>query len=138
MRPEKLRMFSAVHLHYEIDKCHKTASLLAGASDGVLNNILVESYAHHLRNLIEFLYWTPKKPDDINAVQHVKSNRDWLAARGPRRRADKQVAHLTKKRLAYSVLEKMWRPDLELAALRGGLRLFLEHANPRSTASNGA
>jgi len=138
MRPEELHTFSAKHLHYEIDMCYQAATLLPSAApENVLNNVLVESYALHLRNLIEFLYWSPTR-DDVNAVHFVKSKTEWWSSRGAipevlataKIRADKQIAHLTKKRFADGAPEKNWTPGTEIAALVDGLRLFLRHADP--------
>lgn len=139
MRPDKLHMFSGVHLHYEIDMCHRTASLLAaGAANGVLNDVLVESYALHLRNLIEFVYWKKaKNPDALGASDFVKSREAWVKARGlvpevlssAHDRANKQIAHFTKKRFTSGAPETQWRPGAELTALVGGLQTFLEHAD---------
>src|SRR5262249_8838764 len=126
------------HLHYEIDMCYQAAVLLpTAAPDNTLNNVLVESYAIHLRNLIEFLYWTPRR-GDVNAVHFVKSESQWLDVRGDipavladaKPRAAKQIAHLTEKRFADGAPEKNWTPGIEIALLLDGLRLFLEHADP--------
>jgi hypothetical protein len=138
VRNEKLHMFSAVHLRYEIDMCCRTASLLAGGPDGVLNNVLVDSYAIHLRALIEFLYSPPRKADDLRAVDFVEVRERWLDARGAiskplkdaQERAHKQIAHFTKKRFSDGAPEKTWRPGLEISALVAGLQLFLQQADP--------
>jgi hypothetical protein len=144
VRNEKLHMFSGVHLFYEIDMCRRTASLLAGAPDGVLNNVLVESYAIHLRALIEFLYGNPKHTDDLSAIDYVREQKPWLDARGAipaplkdaRDRAHKQIAHFTKKRFADGARQKQWQPGLEIPALVAGLRLFLKHADHRKLHPN--
>jgi hypothetical protein len=138
LSPEQLREFSKVHLHYEIDMCHRAAALLPGAApEHVLNNVLVESYALHLRNLIEFLYWPPTR-DDVNAVHFVRSETEWVSSRGPtpeilataKTRADKQIAHLTEKRFADGSPEKNWTPGVEITALVDALRIFLAQADP--------
>ena len=144
MRNEKLYTFSGVHLHYEIDMCRRTARLLGGAADGVLNNILVESYAIHLRTLIEFLYGSSLRPDDLSALDFVRAPEPWLDARGTipeplevaQVRAHKQIAHFTKKRFAGGTLETQWRPGLEIPALVAALRSFLEHADPEKLCPN--
>jgi hypothetical protein len=139
VRDEKLHGFSADHLHYEINMCRKTLGLLAGGTaDGVLKDVLVESYAIHLRALIEFLYDPRRNPDDLRAGDFVKVDAAWLRARGAKpkaltdaqKRAHKQIAHFTKKRFAYGTPEKNWMPGYEIPALVAGLRLFLQHADP--------
>jgi hypothetical protein len=109
-----------------------------------LTNALLASYALHLRNLIEFIYWTPKPPDDVNAVHYVRDKDAWLAARGEasdflrgvKLRADKQIAHLTKKRFTGDAPEKQWDPIAEISALLPGLRLFLDHGRPELLHAN--
>jgi len=126
------------HLHHEINMCRKTLGLLAGGgADGVLKDVLVESYAIHLRALIEFLYEPPRKPDDLRAGDFVKTDEARLRARGPKptvlkeaqERAHKQVAHFTKKRFADGAPEKNWLSGYEIPALVAGLHL-LRHADP--------
>jgi hypothetical protein len=55
---------------------------LTCAPDGLLNNVLVESYAIHLRTLIDFLYANPKQPDDLSAIDYGSGREPWLDARG--------------------------------------------------------
>ena len=142
MRNEKLHMFSRVHLRDEIDMCRKAASLLAGGvADRVLNDVLVDSYAIHLRTLIEFLYGSRSKPDDLRAVDFVTVREPWIHARGSipqplkdaQERAHKQLAHFTKKRFAHGALENMWHPGHEIPAVVAGLRLFLRYADPEAS-----
>src|SRR5262249_51917184 len=102
VRDEKLYFFSGSHLAYEIAMCARMAQLIFAFQPErhTLTNALLESYALHLRNLIEFLYWEPARPDDVNAVHYVKSETAWIEARGSasetlltaKTRADKQVA----------------------------------------------
>lgn len=134
-------MFSGAHLSYEIAMCHQTATNIrfGNVAEGVLKNALVESYALHLRNLIEFLYWkTSKNRDGLSASDFVRSREAWLKGRGripkvltvAHDRANKQVLHFTKKRFASGAPETHWLPGVELAALANGLRTFVDHADP--------
>jgi hypothetical protein len=145
MRPEKLHMFSGVHLSYEIDMLYRTAGYLRVGQASAFNNAFVDSYALHLRNLVEFVYWKqPKDPDGLSAVDFVRARVAWLTARGrppavltaANERANKQIAHFTKKRFADGAVEKQWRPSVEISALLVGLRLFLQHADPARLHSN--
>jgi len=140
MTPDELRAFSEFHLSYEIDMCFGTAELLRpfAAPKHVLYNALVESYALHLRNLIEFLYDAPTRPDDVNAVHYVRADVEWRDVSGTtpslledaKQRAHKQIAHITEKRFADRAPEKEWRFVVELGSLLAGLRLFLQYADP--------
>jgi len=59
---EELHHVFCPALHYESICAIRPATLLPSAApDNVLNNVLVESYALHLQNLIEFLYWSPTR-----------------------------------------------------------------------------
>ena len=69
---------------------------------------LLESFAIHLRNLIDFLYTDPKdaKPDDLVAADFFNSSAAWApgaisrSLQEARVRANKEVSHITYKRKA--------------------------------------
>jgi hypothetical protein len=84
VRDEKLYYYGGEHVRYEIEMCARAAHLLLAfiPERNSLTNALLESYALHLRNLIEFVYLKPKPPDDVNAVHYVRDKAAWLAARG--------------------------------------------------------
>ncbi len=138
MRDDELYLYGGAHVRYEIEMCARAAHLLLAFTPerNSLTNALLESYALHLRNLIEFIYWTPKPPDDVNAVHYVRDKDAWLAARGEasdflkgvKLRADKQIAHLTKKRSNGTRSQR--------SALLPGLRLFLGHGRPELLHAN--
>jgi len=80
----------------------------------VINNALIESFAIHVRALIDFFY-TPEKEDDVVAVHFFSTQTEWTKAR-PRKteeelkriknRVNKEVAHLTYAR--QTVKTKEW------------------------------
>ena len=141
----ELIAFSALHLHYEIDMLGRIAREVAPLREqpiyAVDRNVLVESYAIHLRNLVHFLYADPKG-DDVCAVHYVRDPVKWRAARGPmppvlaqaRERTGKQVAHLTARRYEDGTTEKTWHPETEVPAVKESLRRFIEHADPMKLA----
>ena len=145
MRDEKLYWFSGQHIAYEIEMCARAAHLvLAFAPERhSVTNALLESYALHLRNLIEFIYRKPRL-DDVNAIHYVCDREAWIAARGEvpaylkvvKDRADKQVAHLTKKRFSGDAPEKQWSPVEEIGALMPSLQVFMERARPELLHAN--
>jgi hypothetical protein len=137
----ELTVFSAMHLHYEIDMLVRVAERPLGLRGQPIytvdRNALVESYAIHLRNLIDFLYASPKG-DDVGAVHYVRDVARWGAALGPmpavlteaRERVGKQIAHLTRRRFEDGAAEKTWHPETEIPAITKSLKLFIEHSDP--------
>jgi hypothetical protein len=79
-----------------------------------VNNILIEGFAIHLRNVIDFLYTKPQ-PTDVVAEDFFPLG-DWDKIRPPisttleaaRIRANKEIAHLTTDRMAGSPPAKRW------------------------------
>jgi hypothetical protein len=134
-------MSYSIHVHYEIDmltKLGRHALSLRGQPAYQFDlNVLVESYAIHLRNLFDFLYKSPVG-DDVGAVHYVRDAVAWASARGPeppvlvaaRVRVGKQIAHLTRRRYADGAQEKTWHPKTEIPALVAPLVLFAAHADP--------
>jgi len=86
-------------------------------------NVLIESCTLHLRNLVDFFYQSNAKADDVIAADYVA---DWdkkcpaisSLLEKARTRANKEVAHLTTKRIAGSPPEKAWDFDAVSAELR--------------------
>jgi hypothetical protein len=127
--------------HGAIDRSHPVGSFL--------HNSVVEAFAGHLRNLLMFLYPDvyPPRPDDVLAHHFLAgpSPRDrWLKVR-PRLspqlrrakdRADKEIAHLTSKRIAGSRAAKDWR-FVELGSeLRSLIEIFVREADPARLGSS--
>lgn len=141
----QLIAFSALHLHYEIDMLGRIARGVPPLREqpiyAVDRNVLVESYAIHLRNLVHFLYSDPKG-DDVCAVHYVRDPVKWRVARGPippvlaqaRERTGKQIAHLTARRYEDETTEKTWHPETEVPAVKESLKRFIEHADPTKLA----
>ncbi len=107
------------HLCYEIWMFHHMGRALTfGLSgEGPIHNVFINSFAIHVRNLIDFLYESKgdSKADAILAEHYFDSPKDWLDARPPKSdilkkaeiRCAKQVAHLTytrEKREAWEIL----------------------------------
>ena len=117
--PDELRRVSE-HLHYEVQMLLGSAQALASetTADGTLRNALVESFAIHFRNMLDFLW--PDKPkrksDWVIAADFFPSPSDWEKLRpeisqpllDSRVRAAKEIAHLTYARLAVEPEEKDW------------------------------
>jgi len=149
-QPSRLRKYSDEHLAYEVNMLRLAASIRVHSSDPTLrilvafvNNARVESFAQHLRNLIVFLY-----PDKFRLDKSDVSAHHFLAARSQyadrltgrpvlskslaraKRRADKELAHLTDERIGGTPSVKLWNfvgLRRELYAL---LSLFVLRSDP--------
>jgi hypothetical protein len=117
--PDELRRISE-DLHYEVQMLLGSAQGLdpETTAEGTLHNALVESFAIHLRNMLDFLW--PDKPkrksDWVIAADFFSSPSDWEKLRPEisqllvvsRVRAAKEIAHLTYARLAVDPEQKDW------------------------------
>ena len=111
---QELLAYSDEHVAYEVERFFWLAALLSdpqtrlsavSADDTLrLNHALIEAFALHLRNLLEFLYDGPNK-DHIIAEQFCGPG-VWKSVRPPKPnilgtawgRANEEIAHLTDKR----------------------------------------
>jgi hypothetical protein len=76
--------YSEEHLGYEIERLRSTASELAqGGLSQPQENGLVESWAIHLRILIEFLYRKVPRQDDVTAGDFFSNPAEWEDHRTP-------------------------------------------------------
>ncbi len=140
-RKEKELKEASDHLHYEIwmltSLAHGIGSGIAG--QGPIANALLESFVVHVRVLMDFLYNENPKPDDVIAEDYFETTDEWKRLRpnlseslkNAKRRAGKEVAHLTYARLDVTPETKPWRfVDIsnEIVAV---LNIFLENV-PKS------
>lgn len=129
------------HLGYEVQMLHSTGLLLIGGFtvSGHLHNAVLESFAIHCRAIIDFLFPPDSaRGDDVTAAKYVADAAAWQQARGnlpsvlleARKKAHKQIAHLTFTRGVLAQDDKAWRPRLIVAELERLLGLFRAHARP--------
>ncbi len=93
-----------------------TRELIKGYPPGTINNALLESFALHIRNLVDFLYAEKPGSDDVFAGDFFKCKEDWVKIRPPitplldkaKKKANKEVSHLTYSRIKVSPEEKKW------------------------------
>ena len=140
--------YSKNHVAYEIRMFFDTQA--AFANNGVvpvpqnlqqrqfLSNLLTESYASHLRNLIDFLYPRDGKPQPTDmAAEDYCVTGNWAATapaispllQKARKRADKEIAHLTTDRISGSPVHKNWNDPQHRAELQTLLKLFQKTAD---------
>jgi hypothetical protein len=117
--PDELRRISE-DLHYEVQMLLGSAQGLDSGTtaEGTLHNALVESFAIHLRNMLDFL-WPDKltrKSDLVIAADFFPSPSDWEKLRpeisqqllDSRVRAAKEIARLTYTRPTVDPEQKDW------------------------------
>ncbi len=93
-----------------------TQELSKGCPSGTMNNALLESFTLHTRNLIDFLYLENPGSDDVYAGDYFPYKEEWVKIRPQittflekvKKRANKEVSHLTYSRLKVSQEEKKW------------------------------
>jgi hypothetical protein len=146
---EGLLAYANEHISYEVKMLAGAAIASVSprtASDELLklflDNVIVEAFGHHCRNLIHFLYpeYVGAMDSDVVADHFIPAARldEWRVARGAlppsleqaRRRANKEMAHLTSQRMDGTPPEKNW--DIKgLATLLGEkLQTFAKLAFP--------
>ena len=102
---QQLLDYSQEHLRYELHMFRWVAEHLP-EEKGFLLSALLESFAIHLRNLIEFFYTEPNnaRNDDLVAADFFDSPSAWNPGAVPtslndaRERANKEISHITYKR----------------------------------------
>lgn len=88
---------------------------LTPADEARLNNVLIEAFFVHLRNVIDFVYPVNVSSTDVVAADFFAPN-GWDSQRplisstlkAARLRANKEIAHLTTRRIAGSPPAKDW------------------------------
>lgn len=113
---DKLKNISH-HLWYEFSMfLALTQELCKGYPPGTINNALLESFALHVRNLIDFLYAENPGRDDVYAGDFFQCKEDWVNIRPQitallektKKRANKEASHLTYSRIKVTPEEKKW------------------------------
>ena len=131
---------SLEHIKYEIDMLLETLKILITQNklDRIIRNAIVESFIIHARALISFLYYQPKKCDDVMASDFLDDTK-WNQLFGSippnlndiRIRAHKEIAHITTFRIGRKLVEKKW----DLAGITTGiykeLRVFIDNVPTR-------
>lgn len=120
------------HLHYEVQMLESLASVLSTGAlgNGTLANASLEAFVVHVRAVMDFLYADGPRTDDVVAEDFLPS---WPACRPvctaalsrAKRRAGKEIAHLTYARLEVVPDEKPWEFLSIAADVRGAFSAFL-------------
>ncbi|MFZ1240171.1 MAG: hypothetical protein WAV74_12730 [Anaerolineae bacterium] len=135
-QPEEL-IAASQHLLYEFWMLNSLGRGMASAvlGQGPLNNAVLESFAIHARVMLGFLYEGKRYPDDVVAGDYFDDPNDWVKVRPSipealipvQKRANKEVAHLSYKRLGIADEARLWR-FIDIAAAIGSIMaVFLRH-----------
>lgn len=118
IRSETELQKASEHLYYEIAMFENLVNEMASgiARESVINNALLESFGIHMRALLWFFYPDISRDDDVIADDFFSSPIEWQSTRPhltdtlnkAKKRADKEIAHLTYKRLDISPEQKKW------------------------------
>lgn len=116
--------YSEIHIKYEFDMmvvCYKVLEEIVVSKSNnplifTLLNPYVTAFAIHCRNLIEFRYTIKPNGDDINLKSYILKDEILLSLppkpkilSDAKIKANKQTAHLTRKRIYYENNNKEWR-----------------------------
>jgi len=134
--------YSGEHLLHEINMFWKLSETIQPNEIGFLPSVLIESFAIHLRNLIEFFYFPPESKyvrareffDDPNGWKPTMTN----PVKAALTRANEEVSHLTHGRKSGMPPDKTWDPvgllkEIEPVARDFAIRASIKklHANVR-------
>ena len=140
---KELLNYSHEHLLYEIKMFTGVSKIntenFSGGDKQFITNVVLESFAIHLRNLINFLYpINPVRDTDVVAKYFFANQDDWgkicpilsKTLEKARTRANKEVGHLTVERIAgTNNLDKAWKIGGLVDEVIPIIKLFSKHAD---------
>ncbi|MGC1499272.1 MAG: hypothetical protein WA800_04675, partial [Terriglobales bacterium] len=114
------------------------AEILPGRKPCTETSALLESFAVHLRNLIEFFAY-PKKGGYVRAGNFFDEPDAWPLAQSPEldklsKRANEQVTHLTENRVSGNPPEKEWNVGEMVQVIDKVAKRFAQTASPKKLA----
>jgi hypothetical protein len=142
LKDEELRDYSGEHLLHELSMFWELAHSLRGHKKGTTEyDALIESFAIHLRNLIEF-FILPEKSDYVRAVHFFQNPAEWptMKLTGEFKklhdRASNEVSHLTVRRIDGNPPEKEWYTEeivqqIEPIAEKFGAKADVKKLHPK-------
>jgi hypothetical protein len=139
--PVDLAAFAKEHLSYEAKMFAMSCDrLFNGVAQGLDLNVFLESCVLHLRNLIDFFYPTKVQPDDVIAMDYAPN---WdtqcppisSVLKAARKRAHKELAHLTTARKTPSSPDKDWDFGSVSKEMKPVIHAFIPLAQPNTLPS---
>ncbi len=135
--PIDLASFAGEHLSHEIRMFVDARGELGRARpDTFQTSAMVELCAFHLRNLIDFFYLQGPQPDDVIAADYVpgwESQRPSISdpLNKARARANKEIAHLTTKRISGAPPVKAWDFGALSKEMKAVIAAFVRLVDPK-------
>jgi hypothetical protein len=136
MTDPELLAYSSEHLLHELSMLWELAAVLPGRPAGAEADALLESFALHLRNLIEFFFFLKKKDEYVRA-QHFFEHSSELKIEVPLdvrkllERVNTEVSHLTDKRIDGNAKEKEWKTSEMVELVERETKKFAARASPK-------
>ena len=134
--PAELLQYSGEHLRYEIIALWQTANAVPKYAKGTIEHFaLLESFATHLRNLIEFLFH-PSSREYVRALHFFDDPAQWKRTytaewKNLYDRACNEVNHLTKGRDDRDPASRVWNLSEILRQIEPLLRDFATKASTK-------
>jgi hypothetical protein len=138
MTDQQLIDYSGEHLMHELSMLWELAEILPQRTKGTAEYVaLLESFAIHLRNLIEFFCFV-SEGDYVRAQEFFDDPSAWPARskltpnlKDALRRANEEVSHLTTGRISGSPPEKAWDTTALLTEIGTVAREFATKASAK-------
>lgn len=140
----ELQSYAEEHVFYEIEMLFAAGNLIvSGSVDRRMQNAFIDSFVVHARTLKFFFYPTGVKPDDVIAADFFNDPLHWNATRPLESktiksilaRANKELAHLTTKRISGSPSHKNWDANIITTELIPVIKKFIDGASPNRLAT---
>jgi hypothetical protein len=114
----------------------KTPLTKSSAFEPLERYALIESFAIHFRNLFEFFYNQSPRDTDVVAVDFFEDPAAWSVTPSSvlvaaRKRADKEVSHLTVQRKNVAAPDKNWPVGDYFKQMSPTVYKFVETASPK-------
>lgn len=137
METNNLKRFLEEHFVYEVDMLYISLNHLVQAirqNDNENRNLTLECFLLHYRNIIEFLFFDKKFPDDARAIEFIDRN-EWSILNTSYTddlkklytRACKEVDHLTYSRFYGTPPEKLWDCSKMFKQIINEIKKFLNY-----------
>jgi hypothetical protein len=133
---DQLLAFSREHLLYEFHMFRWLAENMP-SDKGFPMSVSLESFAIHLRNLIDFFYKEPQPPDDVAALDFYDPPTGWAPGamsatlEVARERANKEISHITFKRKSGVFTDKPWAVGALFNEIHAVAQKFAAGASPK-------
>jgi hypothetical protein len=133
---QQLLQYSEEHLMHELSMLWETADALPRHKAGSVEyTALLESFATHLRNLIEFFFFA-EDSDYVRAKHFFDHPAAWSPKKTPEMnklhgRASNEVSHLTTRRISGNPPEKDWHITQILGEIETVARDFAAKASDK-------